>query len=500
MRITCRTFGIALSMVAGAGASAQLADPIPGPIRLGDVVIRLSVLADGMTAPNWGISAPGHEGAIYVVDQPGIVWKVELSTGATSVFHDVSDRLVDLGIGGPGTFDERGLLGLAFHPQYATPGTPGFGRVYTYESHPFDPDGAPADFSTMPDGVAPNHQTVVVEWQVADPLDPGATVDPGSDRTLLTIDEPQFNHNAGCLNFGPDGMLYVSLGDGGAGDDQGTGHVAGGNGQDPTNILGTVIRIDPLGDDGANGQYGIPADNPFVDSAELDEIYAWGLRNPFRFSFDRATGDLWLGDAGQNDIEEVDLIVSGGNYGWPVKEGTFLFDMNGDLSGFVFEDSPGEPAGMIDPVAQYDHDEGVVVLGGFVYRGTRVPALSGRYVFGEFGQRLFHVAPGEGMVEFGYAGEGFGHSLLGFGQDAAGEVYVMANDTGVPFEETGVVLRIGAACPGDCDGDGELTVNDFVCFQSRWQQGTGYGDCDGNGVLNVLDFVCFQGSFRQGCP
>jgi len=487
-------------------AHAQLEDPIPAPIEIGDVVVRVTPVADGITAPNWGAVAPGHPSLLFVTDQPGTLWKVNLDTRERTPFLDVSDRLVPMGIGGKGTFDERGLLGVAFHPLYDVAGTAGFGKLYTYESHPFDPKAPPADFSTMPKGVNPNHQTVVVEWQVDDPLDPEGVVDPDSDRTLMTIDEPQFNHNAGCLNFGPDGMLYVSLGDGGAGDDQGNGHVDGGNGQDPTNILGTVIRIDPLGDNAANGQYGIPADNPFVNNENVDEIFAYGLRNPFRFSFDKENGEIWLGDAGQNDIEEVDKIVSGGNYGWRVKEGTFLFDPNGDDPGFVTKDSPGEPEGMIDPVFQYDHDEGVVVIGGFRYRGQGVPSLAGRYVFADDfnplsgSGRLFHADEGEDIVEFGLADGDLGLFVLGFGQDAAGELYVMANETGVPFEDTGVVLLIEPACGADCDGDGELTLNDFACFQAQWQAKTAFADTDGNGEYNVLDFVFYEVLFKEGCP
>lgn len=496
MNTVRRTCAITLSALTPLCATAQLEDPIPGPIPLGDVVVRLSVVCDGLTAPNWGTPAPGHDALLFVVDQPGQVWAIDLTTGAKTLFLDVSDRLVDLGIGGPGTFDERGLLGVAFHPQYATPGTPGFGKLYTYESHPFK--GAKPDFTTQPKGVDPNHQTVIVEWQVKDPTDPKSTVDPDSDRTLLRIDQPQFNHDGGAVSFGHDGMLYIALGDGGGGDDQGTGHVDGGNGQDATNIHGNLLRIDPLGDNAANGQYGIPGDNPFVNSKNLDEIFAYGLRNPFRFSVDQDTGDIWLGDAGQNDIEEIDIIVSGGNYGWPVKEGTFLFDMNGNDPGFVIKDSPGEPKGMIDPVAQYDHDEGVVVIGGFVYRGDDVPALAGRYVFAEFASRLFTVVEGEPMEELAFT-DALEHVVLGFGQDASGEVYVMGNTTGVPFDKTGVVLKIEAACAADCNGDGELTIEDFICFQEQWQAGTGFADCDGNGELNILDFVCFQTLFVGGC-
>ncbi|HEX6304700.1 MAG TPA: PQQ-dependent sugar dehydrogenase [Anaerolineales bacterium] len=429
-----------------------LEDPIPEPIETGQVRIRLETVATEMTAPNWGTAVPGCEslsGRLVVTDQDGILWAVNLATGQKSVLLDVGDRLVALGAFGPGTFDERGLLGVAFHPDFA-----GNGLLYTYTSEPVD---GPADFSTMPMGVAPNHQSVISEWQIPDPCDASSVVDPESRRELLRIDQPQFNHDAGALVFGPDGELYISLGDGGAADDQGVGHVEGGNGQDPSNILGTILRIDPDGNNSANGQYGIPADNPFVSQPDaLDEIFAYGLRNPFRFSFDSRTGEMYIADVGQNDIEEISLGVSGGNFGWRIKEGSFCFDPNGTDPGFVFECGPGDaPEGLIDPIAEYDHDEGIAVVGGFVYRGSEIPPLKGRYVFGDFLQpaidsgRLFYLQKNDRILEFQLVDQDtLGLRLLGFGQDASGELYVLANATGTPFGDTGVVLRITSGQPG----------------------------------------------------
>jgi hypothetical protein len=272
----------------------------------------------------------------------------------------------------------------------------------------------------------------------------------------LRIDEPQFNHDAGALVFGPDGMLYIALGDGGAADDQGVGHVPGGNGQEPGNILGTILRIDPNGSNSANGQYGIPADNPFVGmDGYLDEIFAYGFRNPFRFSFDMMSGEMYIGDVGQNDIEEIDIGVAGGNYGWRVKEGSFCFDPNGADRGFVFACGPDDaPADLIDPIAEYDHDEGIAIVGGFVYRGNRIAELKGRYVFGDFLERssitgrLFYLQQNNRILEFDLADrDALGMRVLGFGQDGNGEVYVLANETGTPFGDTGVVLRIAPADP-----------------------------------------------------
>ncbi len=421
----------AASLVALPALAAEVDDPLPDlvPVRGGPV--QVEAVATGLVAPNWGVSPPGRPDELWVTDQPGQLVAVDLATGATRTVADVSALLL------PGF--ERGLLGLAFHPDFATDG-----RLYTYTSQPVD---GPADFSTMPDGVAANHQSVITEWQVDDPNGAAPVVDAATAREVLRIDEPQGNHNAGALSFGPDGFLYVSLGDGGNRDDEGVGHSASGNGQDPTNVLGTILRLDPDGSNGVNGQYGVPADNPFVgDDSALDEIWAWGFRNPFRFSFDTATGDLWVGDVGQGDLEEVDIVAAGDNHGWPLKEGTFAFEPNGDEPGFVTDDVVAVP-GLVDPVAQYDHDDGIAVLGGFVYRGGDLPQLRGTYVFGDFLSpargtgRLFTLRPNGRIAELRIRGTNdfTGAQLLGFGQDAAGEVYPLVR--GGPTS-AGAVLRL----------------------------------------------------------
>lgn len=447
------------------GGAAELDDPIPQTIPAG-ATVKLELVASGLVAPNWGTAAPGDDGRLFVVDQTGILWAIDLESGDMSVFADFSALLVPLGVGGPGTFDERGFLGLAFHPDYRRNGL-----LYTYTSEPVA--GEP-DFPVPFDAPANNH-SVITEWRVPTPRDPASVIDPASRRVLLRIADPQFNHNGGALNFGKDAYLYIALGDGGAADDQGPGHAPNGNGQDLSNVLGKILRIDPLGNNAPNQQYGIPADNPLLPDnlqnvggpegcadGACDEIYAWGFRNPFRFSFDTATNDMYVGDVGQNDIEEVNVVVAGGNYGWPVKEGSFCFDPNGTAPGFVTDDRPcaNEPPMLIDPVAEYDHDEGISVIGGFVYRGNRVPELMNRYVFGDYARnfggnngRLFYldkrnVVRGKNVRKSSiselniYGQDGLEMSLLGFASDAKGEIYVLANMTGVPSGETGVVMRI----------------------------------------------------------
>lgn len=463
---------LTLAFSVSADGHEPLDDPIPEPIETGHLTVNLEPVATGLIAPNWGTSVPGCSslvGRLVVTDQDGILWAINLATGEKSVFADLSSRLVSLGAFGPGSFDERGFLGVAFHPDYADNGL-----LYTYTSEPV---AGPADFSTMPAGTTANNQSVINEWQVPAPCNPASVVDPASVREVLRIDEPQFNHDAGALNFGPDGNLYIALGDGGAADDQGVGHVEGGNGQDPSNILGTILRIDPSGSNSANGQYGIPDDNPFVgDAGALDEIFAYGLRNPFRFSFDSRDGTMYIADVGQNDIEEIDIGVAGGNYGWRIKEGSFCFDPNGGEPGFVFACDPDDvPAGLIDPVAEYDHDEGIAVVGGFVYRGDAIPSLRGRYVFGDFVQpaigsgRLFYLEKNNRIFEFDFSDrDTLGLRLLGFGQDAAGELYVLANATGTPFpdgntgEPTGVVLRLAPERRGPADFRAHLSGDEEV--------------------------------------
>ena len=210
------------------------------------------------------------------------------------------------------------------------------------------------------------------------------------------------------------------------------------------------------GNNSANGKYGIPKDNPFVGQNAVQEIYAYGLRNPFTYSFDSLTGDLYVGDAGQNNIEEVDLIVKGGNYGWNVKEGTFWFDSVSDNLGKVVT-GPVRPVppDLIDPIAEYDHGEGSVVIGGFVYRGSQIPALQSRYVFGDWGSfaapsaRLFYLEPSFAIKELriGLADRPTGFWLRGFGEDADGELYVFGSTVLGPKGNTGQMFKIVPSLP-----------------------------------------------------
>lgn len=441
--------------------SEPIDDPIPGHIDDGKIQVELQTLAEGkgITAPNWGTFAPGVPNVLFVVDQDGPLWAIDTRTGAKRKVLDTAPLLVPLILDA----DERGFLGTAFHPNYATNGL-----LYTMTS-----ERIPGTPST-PDQ-QPNHLATVREWRVPNPTANPLTrpvVPLSASRVVFTILEPQFNHNGGALFFGtrPDDrrFLYVTSGDGGCADDQfgqqglaGEGpcisHEDPGNGQRPNDLLGEILRLDPL-------------------VSSTPEMFAFGFRNPFRASSDRfdlgGDGMIWTADVGQNHLEEVDArIVQGGNYGWRVKEGTFLFNPNGfelmgfASDGFVFANSPGAPAGLIDPVAQYDHDEGVASIGGFVYRGSRLPALYGTYVFGDYSDG-FNSANGRVMYVdetdradphdrtpnvFNLVNGHLNVFVLGLGEDMNGELYVLANKTGGPAEETGLVMKIVRECRGDAD-------------------------------------------------
>lgn len=412
-------------------------------------------LAVGFTSPV-GVEFPAGTGRAYVADQRGTITVVDRETesgegsgdggsgdegsgdggsgngeasGSTAdqtTFLDVRDRMVSLS-----GYTEQGLLGIAFHPAF-----PDDDRVFVRYSAPSG-DGTPSDYS---------HTFVLASFRAT----PDAA-DPATGRTLLEIPQPQANHNAGSVAFGPDGYLYVGVGDGGRANDQGNGHVddwydavAGGNGQDVTsNLLGSVLRIDV--DSGSRGTYTVPDDNPLVGSEGLPEQYAWGLRNPWRFSFDRETGDFYVADVGQGSREEVNRVVAGGNYGWNVREGTTCFGA---------DDCPSTaPDGrdLRDPVIQYPHSgdgvAGVSVIGGYRYRGDGTPGLGGQYLFADWraGGELFLATPGESTpwptqllpVEGSVRG-----NVLAFGEDPAGELYVCTTDKTRVTGETGAVHRV----------------------------------------------------------
>jgi len=389
---------------------------------------------------------------MFLVEQTGKIKIFNNGSLNATPFLDVSSRLVALSP----NYDERGLLSMAFHPGFSNPSSPGYRKIYTYSSEPV---AGTADF-TVPMTGPFNHQSVVAEWQVS--AGNPDVIDPTTRREVMRIDEPQSNHNGCTLLFRPsDHYLYLSLGDGGAADDAGDGHnPTTGNGQDLTTVLGKILRIDPLdpaltstgGDPvSANGKYRVPISNPFVATTQpanrVAEIYAFGLRNPFRFSFDAPSDKLVVADVGQDHVEEIDLVEAAKNYGWNRKEGTFLFHSDGSVS----PDPSPDPA-LTNPLAEYCHDDGIAVLGGFVYHGSGVLALPGKYVFGDLvapgssSGRLFYLddLTSATIKEFriGNVERSLGLLLKGFGQDASGELYVLADTNIGPTGTTGRILKI----------------------------------------------------------
>ena len=442
----------------------KVPDPIPTVITKGDVSVRLTSIARGLVNPVTATYAPNDKNRLYVAELNGKIWSLSLNGKgkARSLFADIGARGLNLGCFGS-NYDERGLLGIAFHPDYRNNGL-----VYTYQSLPH------LNTAKLPqnqcNSTVPDHDNVVTEWKVNNHRGKNPKVNPTSAREVLRVDHPQFNHNGGELRFGADAMLYVGIGDGGSADDQGVGHtVPGGNAQDLTNLMGKILRIDPQPGSTLPG-YRIPTDNPFANTAGVrGEIWAYGLRNPYKMSFDTATNRLYVADVGQNDIEEIDIVSRGLNYGWPAKEGSFAFDQNGTGPGFVTADIV--TGAYVDPIAQHDHcippvsatgecqaSEGSAVVGGFVYRGKTIKKLRGLYFFGNYGTefstssgRLFYLDALNQVKEFRFAGRrNLGLSVLGFGQDARGEVYLLGksgasqSNVGItdPNNRSGVVLKL----------------------------------------------------------
>lgn len=437
-----KTYFLILLFITAFFVSCQRDDDIPQPVSMG-----LQQIAEGFAAPVALVEVPDGSNRLFVVDQTGQIWILNADgSQQQEPFLDLSDKIVELNEG----YDERGLLGLAFHPQYQANG-----RFFVYYSAPLRPD-APSEW---------NNTSIIAEYTISG-NDPNKA-DPLSERIMMEIDQPQSNHAGATLAFGPDDYLYISLGDGGGAHDTGTGDVEdwyeeneGGNAQNITaNLLGKILRIDI----NSGNPYGIPADNPFVGTEGLDEIYAYGLRNPYRMSFDLAgSRQLFAQDAGQFLWEEVNIITRGGNYGWNVKEGIHCFSTdNPNESRQNCPDTDAFGNQLIDPVIEFANSQqpnglGTVVVGGYVYRGNAFPQLQGRYLFGVWSKGMnsnegdvFEAQPVEsGLWNFneinftGRPNETLGHYLLGFGQSSDGEIHLLITDTSGPTGSTGKVYKL----------------------------------------------------------
>ena len=476
----------ALALVLGGALmpAAQATTVLPA-ITFGDVAVQLQAVATGLAAPDYAISAPGDTNRLFVVEQNGLLRVIQngnlMATPALDIRSLVAPPLVTTNAN-----DERGFLGLAFHPDFNKVGSLGYGTLYTYASELIQPGAAPT--FAAPNNATQGYQNAINEWKMEVA---SGQVDPNSRRELVSFGKNANNHNGGTISFGKDGYLYLGLGDGGNANDVGASHISpGGNAQNLSTPLGKMLRIDPLNPAlnsastdavSANGRYRIPSGNPFQGAGQVKEVFAYGFRNPYRFSFDRLNGDLIAADVGQNSIEEVDRVVLGGNYGWAIKEGDFSFNQvagPGGAAGTIGARSPGSPANLIDPITgtlgtlEYDHGDGISITGGFVYRGSAIAQLYGKYVFGDLALRnaprrvdgrLFYADLQTGEIrqfllpQFSNNGLPDGLTVHGFGEDAAGELYALVTNTAsggtggtvyriaaVPEPASGALLGLGA--------------------------------------------------------
>ncbi|MCP4869032.1 MAG: PQQ-dependent sugar dehydrogenase [Proteobacteria bacterium] len=351
-------------------------DACEGIEGVSGIDVALDVVTTDLSSPVHMTHAGDGSGRVFVVEQGGEVLVVE--DGSASIWLDIDDRV---NAGG-----ERGLLSIAFHSSFSANGR--FFASYTG-------DGGTSYISEFG-------------------LDADGNGDPDSERVVLQQSQPAGNHNGGQIAFGPDGYLYIGFGDGGgAGDTYG-------NGQNPDTFLAKILRIDVDSGD----PYGIPSDNPFVGDADhLPETWAWGLRNPWRFSFDRETGTMWIADVGQGDLEEISLGAIGGNFGWPEMEGNSCYTAGCNPSDF-------EPA-----VHEYSHSEGISITGGFVYRGCTMPDLHGNYFFSDynyFNSPLWTIreADNGAIVAGDVTIQSIGGLVSSFGEDEAGEIYLLDHSGG----------------------------------------------------------------------
>ncbi len=438
------------------------------------------------------IPHPGGGGRTVVTTLGGSVLTLDSSGQVSGSFLDLSTA---------GSVSENpdyfwgtahGVTAMAFHPDYANPGAQGHRKFYIVETETLNA-GTPDFFESeafsnnAPGGIDGQHDEVLYEYTMSsvgsDVCDAGCAA---TKREVMRVAQPAWHHNIGDIEFDANNLLYISAGDGGV--DSPPGFLFSNNSQRLDRFFGKIHRIDPFGSNSANGQYGIPASNPFADGpgGNVDEIYAYGLRNPYRLDFDPVTGDLFASETGEVSIESVNRIQQGGNHGWNEKEGSFLYresdrsvspdvDANGNGIGDV-----AEQMGLIDPVFEYDRDDGAAIIGGVFYRGTRIPELQGMYVFADHGGlatsarngKLFYGDPATGQVfNFQFENDYFPLPLNNEGNplpfeihsvatDADGEITVlgMIQNADGTFEST--AIRIAPSLSSDFDGDGEFGCPD----------------------------------------
>jgi glucose/arabinose dehydrogenase len=376
---------VATDVVPATSGAEEMATPYPSATPTPSTVDVLpdpasaawEVIVRGLERPVGAVDAADGSGRLFILEQTGQIRIWQAGSLLPEPFLDLRGTVACCG--------ERGLLGLAFHPDYRNNG-------YFYINYTLESRG--------------NLLTQIARYQVSTDAD---RADPQSEHTLLEIQQPYENHNGGGLAFGPDGHLFIAVGDGGSGGDP------LGSGQSRDTLLGKLLRIDVDGGD----PYAIPTDNPFAGGGGLPEIWAYGLRNPWRFAFDRLTGDLYIGDVGQGDWEEIDFLPAGypggANLGWNVYEGMH-----------PYSGAPGPGEVLVFPVAEYGHDTGQSVTGGAVYRGTTLPDWYGVYLYGDFSSGkvwgLLRLPDGSWQNSLLFE---TGALISSFGQDASGEVYLV---------------------------------------------------------------------------
>eukprot|EP00697_Spironema_sp_BW2_P007792 gnl/Spiro4/22177_TR10919_c0_g7_i1.p1 gnl/Spiro4/22177_TR10919_c0_g7~~gnl/Spiro4/22177_TR10919_c0_g7_i1.p1 ORF type:complete len:421 (-),score=-40.62 gnl/Spiro4/22177_TR10919_c0_g7_i1:776-2038(-) len=365
------------------------------------ITLKAQQITDSLEAPT-ALAFPGN-GDVWVLEQKGKIRVIRNGKLNDAPLLDIRSKLIKVNNG----YEERGLLSIALHPQFKSNR-----KFYVFYS--------------APSSNKSDHKDVIAEYTLLPNSD---QIDPNSGRIILTQEKPDGNHDGGCLQFGPDGYLYFSFGDGGG---QGDKHGEFGNGQRMDVLLGKILRIDINTDSG----YVVPKDNPFVGRADVrPEIWAYGFRNPWRFSFDKVSGQLFAGDVGQDLWEEVDIVNKGANYGWRLMEGTHCYN---PATGCNI-------TGITMPITEYNHKEGVCVIGGYVYNGQQLAALKSKYVFADWTGLIFYLQKtGSKWLRGKITLQNLPANLkiTGFGEDPAGEIYLLTNpDTG-PGNTKGSVYKI----------------------------------------------------------
>lgn len=370
-------------------------------IAIPAISLSVKAIASGIQAPT-AMVFPDNQHA-WITEQSGKVRVIENGKLLVDPLIDVASKMFKLSNG----YEERGLLGITVNPQFKINK-----KVYLY----YDRSSS----------LGSNHTGVLAEYKFSEAT---RKMDLNSERIILTVEEPDGNHNGGCIQFGPDGYLYLSLGDGGG---QGDQHGKIGNGQDMTSWHGKILRIDVDSESG----YKVPKDNPFVGRAGIKpEIWAFGFRNPWRFSFDKVSGQMFAGDVGQSTWEEVDIVKKGGNYGWRLMEGTHCYN----------PETGCDITKTIMPIAEYHHSEGVSITGGYIYNGTEIPQIKSKYIFADWTGRIYYLQKSgakwnRGKISIKNIAEN--SKITAFGEDPSGELYMLTNtDTG-PENKNGTIYKI----------------------------------------------------------